>query len=230
MCSEPVRSRERIVSNDKTGTHLTHIEDLKNPIQLHPPTGNLSLPVACSKVFNKFILPGQFVHLPLYFLNTPVIKSTVGGRPRNIRRRTDSRLQPIYRIAYRLAELVRPLSIRSPSKRITDIGTEYSEVHTILLVGHLVLTTFELGGSRSQRGVKHTLIVVRRIAATPKTAGAGVMLDASFPMFNRSMATSSEKIAPSRFDGCLDLSVMVEVKGRRKVAVLGKSRTEDPGR
>ena len=58
--------------------------------------------------------------------------------------------------------------------------------------------------------MKHTLIVVSRIVATPKTAGAGVMLDASFPMFTRPMATSSDRIAPSRFTGCLDLLVMVE--------------------
>ena len=38
------------------------------------------------------------------------------------------------------------------------------------------------------------------------------MLDASFPIFTRPMATSSEMIAPSRLFGCLDLSVMVETK------------------
>ena len=53
----------------------------------------------------------------------------------------DSRLQSIYRIAYRLAELVYPLSIRSPLKRVTDIGAQYPEVHAILFVSHLVLTT-----------------------------------------------------------------------------------------
>ena len=60
--------------------------------------------------------------------------------------------------------------------------------------------------------MKLTLIVVRRIVTTPKTAGAGVMLEASFPMFTRPMATSSERIAPSRFFGCLDLSAMLECK------------------
>ena len=58
-----------------------------------------------------------------------------------------------------------------------------------------------------------TLIVVRRMVATPKTAGAGVMLEASFPMFTKPMATSSERIAPSRLFGCLDFSVMVETQG-----------------
>ena len=60
--------------------------------------------------------------------------------------------------------------------------------------------------------MKPTLIVVRRIVATPKTAGAGVMFDASFPMFTRPIATSSERIAPS----CVfDLSVMDERQGGR---------------
>ena len=89
---------------------------------------------------------------------------------------------------------------------------------------------FEPGTFRSRRGTKPTLIVVRRITATPKTAGAGVMLDASFPVFNRPMATSSERIAPSRFVGCLDLSVIVEMQGSGEVVVLGKSYLEDSGR
>ena len=157
-------------------------------------------------------------------------KSMVGGRLQCIRHRMDSRLQSVYRASYRLAELVCPLSTRSPPKGITDIGAEYPEVHAILFVGHLVLTTVESGGSHSRRGVKRTLIVVRRIVATPKTAGAGVMLDASFPMFTRPMATSSERIAPSRFAGCLDLSAMVETEGSREAAVLGEGGTEDSGR
>ena len=126
----------------------------------------------------------------------------------------DSRLQSIYRIAYRLAELVYPLSIHSPPKRITDISAEYPEVHAILFVGHLVLTMIEPGVSRSRRGMKPTLIVVRRIATTPKTAGAGVMLDASFPMFTRPIATSSERIAPLCFVGCFVFLVMVAASWR----------------
>ena len=87
--------------------------------------------------------------------------------------RIGSRLQQIHRIVHRLAELVCPVPIRSPLKQIADVSAKYSEVHAILFVGHLVLTTFEPGTSRSQMGMKLTLIVVRRIVATPKTAGAG---------------------------------------------------------
>ena len=212
-----------MISNDKTGTwHSTHIEDLKDPIQFQPPTCNLSLIIAGGKPFDQRVLPGQFVDLPLNFPNTPVTKSTV-GRTRSIYHQTDSRLQLIYRIAHRLAELVSPLSVRSPPKGVTDVGTQYTEVHAILFVGELILGTFEPGISHSRRGMKLTLIVVRRIVTTPKTAGAGVMLEASFPMFTRPIATSSERIAASRLFCCLDLSVMVETRGR----VLRKGCAED---
>ena len=122
----------------------------------------------------------------------------------------DSRLQPVYRVAHRLAELICPLPARSPPKCITDIGAEYPEVHAILFIGHLVLVVFEHGMFRSGRGMQLTLITVRRVVTTPKTAGAGVMLAVSFPMPTRLMATSSERIARLRF---FDLSVMVETQG-----------------
>ena len=149
----------------------------------------------------------------------------VDGKVQNIHQGIDSRLQPIYCIAHRLIELVYPSSARSPPERIADIGTEYSKVYAVLFIGHLVLTVFESRTSRSQQGTKLTLIVVRRIVATPKTAGAGVALEASFPMFTRPMATSSERIARLRF---FELSVMVERQGSYKAAVLGKGRAEDP--
>ena len=72
--------------------------------------------------------------------------------------------------------------------------------------------------------MRFTLIVVRRIVAIPKTAGAGVILEASFPIFTRPMATSSERMAPSRFVGCLDLSVMVETQDSREVPGSAASR------
>ena len=82
LCSEPARSRGRMVSNGKKGSHLTHIKDLKDPIQLQPPTRNLPLVITSSKVFDQRVLPGQFFDLPLNFLNTPVIKNTVGKDPK----------------------------------------------------------------------------------------------------------------------------------------------------
>ena len=81
-----------MVSNDKAGTHLTHIEDLENTVQSQPPTRNLSLPIGRSIVFDQCVLPGQFLDLPLYFWNTPVAKSATIGRARRICHRIDSRL------------------------------------------------------------------------------------------------------------------------------------------
>ena len=56
------------------------------------------------------------------------------------------------------------------------------------------------------------------------------MLDASFPMSTRLMATSNERIARFRFFDCLDSSVMVETQGSREVAVLCKGCAEGSGR
>ena len=56
----------------------------------------------------------------------------------------------------RLAELVCPLSTRSPPKGITDVGAEYPEAHAILIIGRLVLAVFEPGTSRLPKGVKLT--------------------------------------------------------------------------
>ena len=56
------------------------------------------------------------------------------------------------------------------------------------------------------------------------------MLDASFPMFTRLMATSSERIAPSRLFGFMYFSVMVETQGGREVEVLDKRCAEDSER
>ena len=72
---------ERVVSDDKARINLTHIEDLKYPIQLQSPSRNLALYIARSKVFNHLILLGLFVQLPLYFPNASVIITTVSGRP-----------------------------------------------------------------------------------------------------------------------------------------------------
>ena len=56
------------------------------------------------------------------------------------------------------------------------------------------------------------------------------MLDLSFLMFIRPMATSSERTAPSRLFGCLELSVMVETKYSHEVVVLGKGHAGDSER
>ena len=48
----------------------------------------------------------------------------------------------------------------------------------------------------------------------PKTAGAGVMLEASFPMFTTLMAISSERGTPSRSFGCWGRGAMAKTQGR----------------
>ena len=56
------------------------------------------------------------------------------------------------------------------------------------------------------------------------------MFEASFPMFTRLMATSSERIVRLRFFDCLDLSVMVKTQGSCGTVVPYKGCTEDSER
>ena len=77
--------------------------------------------------------------------------------------------------------------------------------------------------------MRFTLIVVRRVTA-PKTAGTGVMVDASSPMLTRPLATSSERIEPSRIFCCLYLFVMVETQGDREAVVLDEDSAENSDR
>ena len=77
--------------------------------------------------------------------------------------------------------------------------------------------------------MKLTLIVVRGIVVAPKTTVAGVILGASFSVLTRLTATSGENIAPSRFIGCQGLSVMIELRTGRGVAVLCEGRAKVSG-
>ena len=56
------------------------------------------------------------------------------------------------------------------------------------------------------------------------------MLEASFPILTRPMATSSETMAPLPFVGCLTLFVIVERRGSHGVAAVGKDCAEGSGR
>jgi hypothetical protein len=60
--------------------------------------------------------------LLLYFCDSPMMGSTVGGWTRNAYPWSNSRRQLIYRIACGLAEVTQFLSIHSPFKGSTDIG------------------------------------------------------------------------------------------------------------
>jgi len=77
---------------------------------------------------------------------------------------------------------------------------------------------------------KRTLIIVKRTLTVPKTAGAGVMLVASFMIFKASMAVlSDERVASRRF--CpWDFVAMVEAGGscKRKMWHAGCVGGPDP--
>ena len=63
---------------------------------------------------------------------------------------------------------------------------------------------------------KHTLIIVRRKLTVPKTAGAGVMVVASFMIFMASMAVLSDEKVTSRRFCCWDFVAMVGAGGSRE--------------
>ena len=111
------------ISDGQTGTHLTHVEDMKDSIQIRLPTRNLILVAPRA---NKSRDPAPltlFDDLLLYFRDGPVIESAISGRTRDVYRWFDSRRQLIYRLAYGLTEIVQLLSIHSPLKGSTDVST-----------------------------------------------------------------------------------------------------------
>ena len=110
------------ISDSRAGTHLTHVEDLKDPIQVRLPTRNLILVVFRAKKSRDTAPPTLFDDLLLYFRDGPAIESVISGRTRDVYRRFDSHRQLIYRLAHGLTEVVQLLSIHSPLKGSTDIS------------------------------------------------------------------------------------------------------------
>ena len=111
------------ISDGQTGTHLTHVEDLKDPIQVRLPTRNLILVVPRAKESRDAAPLTLFDDLLLDFRDGPVIESKISGRTRDVYRWFDSRRQLIYRLAHGLTEVVQLLSIHSPLKGSADIRT-----------------------------------------------------------------------------------------------------------
>ena len=111
------------IGDGQTGTHLTHVEDLKDPIQVRLPTRNLILVVPHKKKTKDAAPPALFDDLLLYFRDGPAIESAINGRTRDVYRWFDLRRQLIYRLVHGLTEVIRPPSSHSPLKGSTDIST-----------------------------------------------------------------------------------------------------------
>ena len=112
-----------VISDGQAGTCLTHVEDLKDPIQVRLPTRNLILVVPRVKKSGDAAPPTLFDDLILDFRDGTVIESAISGRTRDAYRWFDSRRQLIYRLAHGLTEVIQLLSIHSPLKGSTDIST-----------------------------------------------------------------------------------------------------------
>ena len=79
------------ISDGQTRTHLTHVEDMEDPIQLGLPTRNLILVVTRAKKSRDAAPPTLFDDILLYFRDGPVIDSATSGRTRDVYRRFDLR-------------------------------------------------------------------------------------------------------------------------------------------
>ena len=136
-----------------------------------------------------------------------------------MRRWGSSRRQLFDCLAHRVAELVHAFSFQSSTEGETDVGARLPKFDVISLIGHRVLELFQ-PVAYQQRSRRLTLIIARRILAEPKTALAGVMLEASFARFKASMRTFNAEMVPSRSLG-RGLGFMVETGGRWKRTVGG---------
>jgi len=121
----------------------------------------------------------------------------------------NSRHQLLNRVVRGPTEFIQPSSVHPPFKSPTHVSAGQPELDTVGFVGHRILVRYE-PGTNCRSGEKHTLIIVKRTLTVPKTAGAGVMLVASFRMFMASMAVLSDEIVMSRRFCCWGVEDIVE--------------------
>ena len=74
-CSRPARSRVGVVSNDQSGAHRTHVEDLKDPAEVGLPTGNRLLVIPRVEKSGDCVASALFDDIALYFRDGPAIES-----------------------------------------------------------------------------------------------------------------------------------------------------------
>ena len=141
--------------------------------------------------------------------------------------RRNSRRKLVDCLAHRVVEIVQFLPAQPPVQGGTDICTGQPKFDVVHLVGHLVLSAFQSTIDQQKTRRKLTLIIVRITLTVPKTALAGVMLDASFARFKASTATFNAVIVPSRSLGRWDPAFMVETRGCGERTVQRGGREED---
>ena len=138
------------------------------------------------------------------------------------------------RFEHRAVEVIQALPLQSTVKNRADSGAGQPKVDVIHLVGHRVLDAFQSAIDEGEvlTGRKLTLIIVRATPTEPKTALAGVIVEASFARFKASMAAFNVETAPSRSLGRLEGSAMVvKTEGscgeRRGTQAVGKAVNPD---
>jgi len=118
---------------------------MEDPVEVQLPSGDRPCIVLRVEKLRDRIPPAPFGDVPLYFCNSPVIESTVGGGMRNVYIWFGLQRQLIYRIACRLAELIQPSPVHSPVESSANICAGQSGFDVVQFVERGVLTIREPG-------------------------------------------------------------------------------------
>lgn len=140
-----------------------------------------------------------------------MLRSCNRGRDKQVRKYEgfhwfNSPCQLLNRLEYRPTQLIRLSAIQSPVEGSTNVSTSKPQFD-ITLSARILQT---LVNDRPTATHWLTLIVGRRAPTEPKTAFAGVMLDASFAIFRSFMASFNIVETPSRPFGSRGLGSIVE--------------------
>jgi len=204
---------------------------MKDPVEFYPPSGNHLLVVLRVEKFGEETPFTLLDDVSVDLRHGPAIDNVVSKSCTISVPRFYSRCQLPNRLAYRPAELIQSPSVHPPVESPTHIGACQPELDKVGFVGHRVLVSVSLEQISGEEG-KRTLIIVRRTLTVPKTAGAGVMLVASFMIFMASMAALSDERVTSRRFCRWDFAAMVETGGscERKVRHAGCVGSNRDGR
>jgi len=145
--------QEQKVSNGHHPNNGTHIEDLKNLIQVQFPGGNPLFIFPRVEIAEDRVLFAPLGELPLNICHGAGIARIINdsSRPMSMVRTSNSRRELIYRVVHGPTELVRPLSICHLIEHSADISAERPEFDAIRFFGHRVLAGCEPGANRCRR-------------------------------------------------------------------------------
>jgi hypothetical protein len=126
-------------------TDCTHVEDVKDPIEVLPPSSNHILVVLRAKESRDRISFSPLDDLPLDLGHGSAIETSGEGTIHQMHSLFNSRSQFPDGPKHGLTKFIQSLPIQPPVKGLTYIPTRYSKLDVILLVRHVVLNKRESG-------------------------------------------------------------------------------------